>query len=71
MKDTILTLAQAAEQLSVHPRTLMRIMERDEIRGFQIGNRWKFMQSEVDAYLQRQQEGGHRGEKKPETKDAA
>ncbi len=70
MKDTILTLQQAAEQLGVHPRTLMRIMERDEIRGFQIGNRWKFMQSELDAYLQRQQEVGHSGDKKSEV-DAA
>lgn len=66
MKDTILTLAQAAEQLGVHQRTLMRIMEKDQIRGFLIGNRWKFMQSEIDAYLQRQQEGSHRQEKKTE-----
>lgn len=60
MKDTILTINQAADQLGVHPRTLMRIMEKDQIRGFQIGNRWKFMQSEVDAYLQRQQESGRK-----------
>lgn len=57
MKDTILTINQAAEQLGVHPRTLMRIMEKNEITGFQIGNRWKFMQSEIDAYLLRQQRG--------------
>ena len=56
MEDKILTLAQAAEQLGVSQRTLLRFMDADQIRGFRIGTRWKFMQSEVDAYLKRQQE---------------
>ena len=56
MQDKILTLAQAAQQLGVSQRTVMRIMEKDQIRGFMIGSRWKFMQSEIDAYLKRQQE---------------
>lgn len=55
-KDTILTLVQAAEQLGVSTRTLMRFMDKGEIKGFMIGNRWKFLQSEVDAYVKRQQE---------------
>lgn len=56
MEDKILTLAQAAEQLGVSQRTLLRFMDADQIRGFRIGTRWKFMQSEIDAYLKRQQE---------------
>jgi excisionase family DNA binding protein len=63
-KDTILTLAQAADQLGVSTRTLMRFMEKGDIKGFMIGNRWKFLQSEINAYLTRQQEGAGHGESK-------
>jgi excisionase family DNA binding protein len=54
MQEKILTLAQAAEQLGVSQRTVTRFVDNNQIKGFKIGSRWKFMQSEVDDYFDRQ-----------------
>ena len=56
MPETLLTIEQVAKQLGVSTRTVRRIMEADEIKAFKIGKRWRFTQSEVDAFLVRQQE---------------
>lgn len=56
MPETLLTIEQVAEQLQVSVRTVRRIMDADELKGFKIGKRWRFTQSEVEAYLKRQQE---------------
>ena len=56
MPETLLTIEQVAEQLQVSTRTVRRLMDRDEIKGFMIGKRWRFTQSEVDAYVKRQQD---------------
>lgn len=56
MPETLLDIEQVAEQLKVSTRTVRRIMRVDEIKGFRVGKRWRFTQSEVDAYLKRQQE---------------
>jgi excisionase family DNA binding protein len=76
MPETLLTIEQVAEQLQVSTRTVRRIMKTDELKGFMIGKRWRFTQSEVNAYLKRQQEVANEDTakrpavKKPE-KDAA
>lgn len=60
MPETLLTIEQVADQLQVSTRTVRRIMKTDALKGFMVGKRWRFTQSEVEAYLRRQQE------KKPE-----
>lgn len=55
MPETLLTIEQVAEQLQVSTRTVRRLMDKDEIKGFMVGKRWRFTQSEVDAYVKRQQ----------------
>ncbi len=56
MPETVLTIEQVAEQLQVSTRTVRRLMGNDQIKGFMVGKRWRFTQSEVDCYLKRQQE---------------
>ena len=56
MPETLLTIEQVAKQLKVSTRTVRRIMKSDRLKGFMVGKRWRFTQSEVDAYLKRQQE---------------
>jgi excisionase family DNA binding protein len=56
VKDEILSLSEAAILLDVSQRTLIRLRDRGEISGFMIGNRWKFMRSEIKKYIRRQQE---------------
>lgn len=56
MPETLLTIEQVAKQLSISTRTVRRLMDKDDIKGFRVGKRWRFTQSEVDAYLKRQQE---------------
>lgn len=69
MPETLLTIEQVAEQLQVSTRTVRRLMNRDEIKGFMIGKRWRFTQSEVDAFVKRQQEDDT--DKRPAIKPAA
>ena len=56
MPETLLNIEQVAEQLQVSTRTVRRLMEKDDIKGFRVGKRWRFTQSEVDAYVKRQQD---------------
>jgi excisionase family DNA binding protein len=56
MPETLLTIEQVAEQLQVSTRTVRRLMDADQIKGFMVGKRWRFTQSEIDCYLKRQQE---------------
>lgn len=63
MPETLLTIEEAAQQLRVSTRTVRRLMEADQLKGFMVGKRWRFTQSELDAYIKRQEASA---EKKPE-----
>ncbi len=39
MPETVLTIDEAAKYLRVSTRTIRRLMQADELRGFMIGNR--------------------------------
>ncbi len=56
MPETLLTIEQVAEQLQISTRGVYRLMKIDEIKAFRVGKRWRFTQSEVSAYVKRQQE---------------
>ena len=62
MPETLLNIEQVAEQLQVSTRTVRRMMDDDEIKAFRVGKRWRFTQSEIDAYLKRQQEAEEKHE---------
>jgi excisionase family DNA binding protein len=47
--EPLISTEQAAAMLSVHPKTIQRMARRGEIKGLQIGNRWRFRASNLLA----------------------
>lgn len=56
MGEKLLSLKDVAEWLSVSERTIHNMIDRGELRGVQIGNRWRFDPAAVRAYLERKQQ---------------
>ena len=47
----VLTIDEAAEYLRVHPTTIVRMIERGELRGSKVGTRWRVRRSSLDALV--------------------
>jgi excisionase family DNA binding protein len=45
---------EAAKMLGVLPRTVIRLAQEGEIRGFKVRDVWRFYRSDIEAYIQRQ-----------------
>lgn len=45
---------EAAKLLGVLPRTVIRLAQDGEIRGFKVRDVWRFYRSDIEAYIQRQ-----------------
>jgi len=50
MKE-IMTPREAAEYLSVHVRTIYRLVKNGEIPGRKIGGSWRFKKDALDEFL--------------------
>ncbi len=50
MKE-VMTPKEAAEYLSVHVRTLYRLVKKGEIPGRKVGGSWRFKKDALDAWL--------------------
>ncbi len=67
MKE-VMTPKEAAEYLSVHVRTLYRLVKKGEIPGRKVGGSWRFKKDALDAWLSGRDkltasgEKGHNGE---------
>ena len=51
--DHLLTIAEAAEILRLHPRTLREYLRRGELRGRIVGGRWRFRRVDLDAFVEK------------------
>jgi len=49
----LFTPKQLAEYLQLSPRTVYRMLERNELPGVRVGGQWRFRKSEVDSWLDR------------------
>lgn len=49
----LFTPKQLAEYLQLSPRTVYRMLERNELPGVRVGGQWRFRKSEVDYWLDR------------------
>ena len=47
----IMTPREAAEYLSVHVRTIYRLVKNGEIPGRKVGGSWRFKKGTLDAWL--------------------
>lgn len=54
--DSLLSVKDVAEWLKVSERTVFNLIDRKEITGAKVGNRWRFEPEEIRAYLTRQQQ---------------
>jgi excisionase family DNA binding protein len=54
MKE-ILTPREAAEYLSVHVRTIYRLVKKMEIPGRKVGGSWRFKKEALDEWLSERQ----------------
>lgn len=50
MKE-VLTPKEAAEYLSVHVRTIYRLVKKGELPGRKVGGSWRFKKDALDAWL--------------------
>jgi excisionase family DNA binding protein len=55
---------QAARMLGVKPRTVINLAKQGKIPAFRVGDLWKFLRSDIQAYIdaQRKQTKTERGE---------
>ncbi len=47
----VYTPEQVAQQLLVSPRTVLRLIERGELRAIRVGRQWRIPKDALDAYL--------------------
>ena len=58
--DTVLTLAEVAEFLRVHPTTIYRLLYKDQIPAFKVGSDWRFNQESVERWVKDLEVSGER-----------
>lgn len=60
MSEKLLSVKEVAEWLGVSERTIFNLIDRQEITGTRVGNRWRFDPEIIRGYLarQQQQQGG-------------
>jgi excisionase family DNA binding protein len=54
MVDQIYTLEEAAKVLKLHKETLRLKAKRNQIDGFRIGNEWRFTESDIQEFIDKQ-----------------
>jgi excisionase family DNA binding protein len=53
----ILTVAEVARYLRVHPTTIYRLLRQNRIPGFRVAHDWRFNTEEVDRWIKGRQRG--------------
>lgn len=56
-RPPLLTVAQVAERLAVHPMTVTRLVARGDLGAIRVGGQLRIDPGEFDAYLDRQRVG--------------
>ena len=58
--DEWLSANAAGKLIGVTGKTIIRMSERGEITGYQVGSVWRFKRSDVEAYLEARRHGPDR-----------
>ena len=61
MSDTLLTIQDVAERLKLTPQTIYNWAKAGKLPGGKIGKVWRFRESALDAWIDRQFTEGHSG----------
>lgn len=62
MNQEVMELKEVARMLKVSERTLIRLVERGELLGFKVGDRWRFYRSDIEKYIDDQRKPHKSGE---------
>jgi len=57
---------QAARRLGVKPRTVINLAKQGKIPAFRVGDRWKFLRSDIQAYIDAQRKQARTGKAEEE-----
>jgi excisionase family DNA binding protein len=52
--EPMLTVEMVAAQFNVSPRTILRLIDKHEIRALQVGRQWRFKKEWVEEWINRQ-----------------
>jgi excisionase family DNA binding protein len=52
----LLDIKQVQEKLGVSERTIFRLIEKGDLTGFKVGRAWRFEESDIDLYIDRQRQ---------------
>ena len=53
-RPTFLTTEEVLDYLKVNSRTIYRLIHRGDLPAVRIGRQWRFRQTDLDAWLDRQ-----------------
>jgi len=56
----VLTVRELANYLGVHPSTVYRLLQKNQLPGFRIGSDWRFNVEGIDQWCRRQGAGESR-----------
>ncbi len=56
MSKELLNVKQVQEILDLSERTIFRLIKNKELKGFKAGREWRFEQSDIDDYIDRQRQ---------------
>ncbi len=72
MTRELLNLKQVQDILHLSERTVFRLIQRKELKGFKVGREWRFEQSDIDSFIERQRRKiDEDTDKRPAVKPAA
>ena len=53
--EALLDTSQVAHYLKMHPKTIVSMVERGELKAYKVGRHWRYRKSEIDAFLEQRQ----------------
>lgn len=72
MTRELLNVKQVQDILHLSERTVFRLIQRKELKGFKVGREWRFEQSDIDNFIERQRRKiDEDTDKRPAVKPAA
>jgi excisionase family DNA binding protein len=61
----LLNIKEAQERLGISESTMFRLLKRQELKGFKVGRVWKFEESDITEFIQRQREKSAQSSEEP------
>ena len=50
--EALMDTADVAHYLKMHPKTIVSMVERGELKAYKVGRHWRYRKSDIDAYLE-------------------